>query len=129
MSTRERAVAAAAVVITPLALRLLPLRRAIALADSWPRVAPRLAAPEALARRVHRWLRRGRGPWTPTCLTRAVVLYAMLRQHGHHPTIHLGVAGGADRFDAHAWVSVNGRCIGDVAPSERGYRELWRHAA
>lgn len=129
MSTRERAVAAAAVLVAPLALRLLPLRRAIALADCWPHVAPRLASPEALAQRVHRWLRRGRGPWTPTCLTRAIVLYAMLRQHGHRPTIHLGVAGSSGQFDAHAWVSVDGRCIGDVAPAERGYRELWRHVA
>lgn len=75
----ERAMAAAAMVVVPVALRVLPLRTTLALCDAWPRTAGACATPAALARRVDRWLAKGRALWRPTCLTRTIVLYAMLR--------------------------------------------------
>src|SRR5687768_12532453 len=57
----ERIVAAAAALAIPLALRLLPLPRVLALCDRWPRVAPQPARPPVLSHRVRRWLAAGRG--------------------------------------------------------------------
>ena len=127
----ERALAAAAALVLPVAARLLPLRTTLAICDRWPSHparGPRYPA-AALAGRVRRWMRRGRGPWADTCLTRALVLYAMLRQHGHHPRLHVGVAGSARCFTAHAWVSVDGRPVGEPPDALDGYRELLVHAA
>ena len=101
----ERAMAAAATIVIPAAIRVLPLRATLRLCDAWPRTRGPHARPEALARRVDRWLARGRGPWRPTCLTRTLVLYTMLRQHGHAPRLHRGAAGSARHFSAHSWVS------------------------
>ena len=128
-SLAEQLVAAAATFAIPLALRRLPLPRVLALCDAWPRVAVRPARPPVLAHRVRRWLANGRGPWKSTCLTRAAVLYAMLRQHGYHPELCIGVAGAARSFDAHAWVTVNGQAVGQPAGVVENYRELRMHRA
>ena len=125
----ERMVAAAAALTIPLALRVLPLPRVLALCDAWPRVAARPARPPALAHRVRRWLAIGRGPWKSTCLTRSVVLYALLRQHGYSPELRIGVSGRARAFDAHAWVTVNGQAVDQPAGVVEGYRELRTHHA
>ena len=99
----ERSCALAAVVVIPPLLAVLPLPAVLAACDHWPRTGRGDATPNGLADRVRRWLARGRGPWTSSCLTRSLVLYAMLRQHGFRPRLHVGVAGTALRFDAHAW--------------------------
>jgi hypothetical protein len=125
----ERALAAAATIIVPVALRVLPFRATLALCDAWPRFRGRQARAEALARRVDRWMAHGRALWRPTCLTRTLVLYTMLRQHGHAPRLHLGTAGTAHRFRAHAWVSLGGAAVAEPPPSLGGYRELMVHGA
>ena len=125
----ERVTALAAVVVVPLALRLLPLRMVLAVCDRWPSVAPHPARPAALADRVRRWLERGRGPWRSTCLTRSAVLYAMLRQHGHVAGFCVGVSGTSARFEAHAWVTVNGTAIDQPAGTAEQYRLLLAHHA
>jgi hypothetical protein len=129
VSLAERLVAAAATLAIPLALRVLPLPRVLAVCDAWPRVSVRAARPPALAHRVRRWLAHGRGPWKSTCLTRSVVLYAMLRQHGHRPELRVGVAGPARAFDAHAWVIVDGQAVDQPAGVVESYRELRMHHA
>lgn len=119
----ERAMAVAATIVIPAALRVLPLRATLRLCDAWPRTRGPHTRPEALARRVDRWLARGRGPWRPTCLTRTLVLYTMLRQHGHAPRLHLGASGSAGHFSAHSWVSLGGVPVAEPhLPS--AYREL-----
>ena len=123
----ERLVAASAAVTAPLALRLLPLPRALRLLDRWPAMRGTPAHPVALADRVQRWLAYGVGVWRSTCLTRSAVLYAMLRQHGYHPTLHLGVMGGDDAVTAHAWVTLSGVPIADVPANISRYRPLWRY--
>lgn len=128
MISRERVAAATATLVAPVVLRVLSLPRALAFADRWPRIGRRASA-EALARRVARWLRRAPGPWRSTCLTRSVVLYTMLRQHGYHPRLHVGVSGRATDFRAHAWITVSGRVVGEGDPLLAGFRELWGHRA
>jgi hypothetical protein len=131
ISTWERALeqtcALAVVVLVPIALRMLPLRATLALCDRFPRLASAGASPLALSSRVHRWMSHGRSLWTSSCLTRAVVLYTMLRQHGHRPRLHIGVHGATASFVAHAWVSLAGRPLGDDSGVSLEYRELLVH--
>jgi hypothetical protein len=122
----ERGGALAAVVLVPLLLALLPLPRVLAVCDHWPRIGGG-ATPDGLADRVRRWLAHGRGPWTSSCLTRSLVLYAMLRQHGHHPMLHVGVEGDAREFSAHAWVTLGGRPVEQPSTVGDRYRPLMVH--
>lgn len=125
----ERALAVMATVVVPVALRALPFRATLALCDAWPRTPGARARPLALARRVDRWMASGRSLWRPTCLTRTLVLYTMLRQHGHRPGLHIGTAGPAHRFRAHAWISLGGLPVAELGASLEGYRELLTHHA
>ena len=60
-----------------------------------------------------------RFPSSVSCLTRALVVEAMLRRRGYHPTLHLGVrrcGDGSAPLQAHAWVECGGRVIiGELA--------------
>jgi transglutaminase superfamily protein len=123
----ERAGAAAAVVFVPLLLALVPLPAVLAVCDHWPRLGDGRASPDALASRARRWLKRGRGPWTSSCLTRSLVLYAMLRQHGHRPRLHVGVEGDSRAFAAHAWVTLDGRPIEQPPGVGTRFRSLVVH--
>jgi hypothetical protein len=125
----ERALALAAVLIMPLALRWLSLPNVLALGDRWPAFAPGRATPHALARRVDRWLARGRGPWSSTCLTRSIVLYVMLRQHGYEPRVIVGVQGAQRAFEAHAWVTVDGIPVADAPEIAERFTQLLAHRA
>ena len=119
--------ALAAAIIVPAALRLLPFRATLALCDAWPRGPSAGAGAAALARRVDRWMAHGRTLWRPTCLTRTLVLYTWLRQHGHDPRLHIGTSGSAHHFRAHAWISLGGAVVAEPDPSVGDYRELLVH--
>lgn len=123
----ERVGALAAVVLVPLLLAVLPLRAVLAACDRWPRVGGGRATPNGLADRVRRWLAHGRGPWASSCLTRSLVLYAMLRQHGHRPRLHVGVEGDARAFAAHAWVTLGGHPVEQPATVGDRYEPLMVH--
>jgi hypothetical protein len=125
----ERVLAAAATIIIPVAVRVLPFRATLALCDAWPRFRRGQARSDALARRVDRWMVRGRGLWRSTCLTRTLVLYTMLRQHGYVPLLHIGTAGSSHRFRAHAWVSLGGTPVAEPETSLSDYRQLLVHGA
>ena len=127
--TRDRVLGLAALVALPLALRVLTLSRTLALCDRWPVTESRHASPWGLSERTRRWLAHGRGPWTSTCLTRSVVLYAMLRTHGYAPRLHIGVEGERTSFVAHAWVTVRGIPVADRPETVARYRELLVHGA
>ena len=129
IGVRERALALSAAVVIPVALRCLPLRTVLALCDRWPALDAPGLSPHALAFRVRRWLAHGRGPWASTCLTRSLVLYAMLRQHGHRPRFTVGVAGPQAHFSAHAWVSIDDTALGDPHGVADGYAQLLSHHA
>jgi len=124
-----RCAALAAVLMIPLLLTMLPLPAVLAVCDCWPRVGGRRGSPHALADRVRRWLARGRGPWTSSCLTRSLVLYALLRQHGYRPRLHVGVEGVAQAFAAHAWVTLDGRPVEQPASVGDRYTPLMVHGA
>lgn len=123
----ERSCALAAVVIIPPLLAVLPLPAVLAVCDRWPTLGRGGSSPDGLADRARRWLARGRGPWTSSCLTRSLVLYAMLRQHGFRPRLHVGVAGTALRFDAHAWITLGGRPIEQPVTVSDSYQPLMVH--
>lgn len=125
----ERLLAATAALLMPVALRILPLRTTLALSDAWPRSGSPRVPPATLARRVDRWLRHGRFVWRPTCLTRTVVLYTMMRQHGYVPTLHIATHGHAAGFRAHAWASLGGVAVGEPGSLPATSRELLRHSA
>ena len=125
----ERSMAVAATIVVPIAVRVLPFRVTLALCDLWPRTPGASAAPAVLARRVDRWLARGRAFWRPTCLIRSMVLYTMLRQHGHAPRLQLGACGLARRFRAHAWVSLGDTPVAEFDQALHGYRPLVTHGA
>ena len=127
--THERLLALSAVVVLPLARRVLTLGRTLALCDRWPVLASGRASPFGLADRTQRWLSYGRGPWTSSCLTRSVVLYTLLRSHGYSPCLHIGVTGEPARFLAHAWVTLQGRPVGERPVAVAWYRELLEHGA
>jgi hypothetical protein len=125
----ERVLALGAALLVPFALRFLSLPKVLAFCDRWPVVALPRAAPPALARRVHRWLAYGRGPWTSTCLTRSLLLYVMLRQHGYQPRFVVGVSGVEQQFGAHAWVTLAGMPVTDAPDVIRDYTQLLAHGA
>jgi hypothetical protein len=123
----ERGMALGTTILVPLALAIRPLPDVLALCDRVPLRARRPHTPRALAQRAHRWLACGRGPWTSSCLTRSLVLYAMLRQHGYEPRFSVGVAGTEQRFDAHAWVTLGGVPVMDPPDVERSYAQVMSH--
>ena len=123
----ERGVALAAVVMIPVLLALLPFPAVLAICDRWPRTGTGVASPNGLADRARRWLAHGRGPWASSCLTRSLVLYAMLRQHGHRPRLHLGVDGGAHAFAAHAWVTLGGEPVEQPSTVGEQFHPLMVH--
>jgi transglutaminase superfamily protein len=127
--TRERLLALSAVLILPLALRVLSLSRTLALCDRWPVMTSSQASPYGLSDRTERWLAHGRGPWTSSCLTRSIVLYTLLRSHGYAPCLHIGVVGAPARFLAHAWVTLQGHPVGERTMTVASYRELVVHSA
>lgn len=127
--TVERVLALAATALVPLALLVLPLRLVLAFCDRWPRVGLARRTPAQLANRVRRWLAPGRGPWTSTCLTRSLVLYVLLRQHGYRPRFSVGVAGTSRAFDAHAWVSLDDGPVADPPDVDGAYTPLISHCA
>ncbi len=123
----ERFVALGTAVLVPIALRVRPLPDVLALCDRLPVRAKYPHPPVALARRTYRWLTHGRGPWTSSCLTRSLVLYAMLRQHGYEPRFAVGVAGSEQQFEAHAWVTIGGLPIMDPPQVARTYAPVMSH--
>lgn len=125
----ERWASLATAILVPLALQLRPLQSALAFCDRMPVRARYPQSPRSLARRVQRWLAHGRGPWKSSCLTRSLVLYAMLRQHGYQPRFAVGVAGSEQSFEAHAWVSIDGAPVMDPPIVETGFARVMSHVA
>lgn len=105
----ERILSGAALVVVPLAARLVSLRAALALCDRWPSHLGVPSTPGKLARRVRDWF----GPDPSRCLARSLVLYTLLRQHGYAPRLH--IAEGTGHSAAQAWVTLGGRVVVEAA--------------
>jgi hypothetical protein len=52
------------------------------------------------------------GPWRPTCLANALVLYRLLREQGDHAELVIGLPVEAFTHEAHAWVELDGQDLG-----------------
>jgi hypothetical protein len=50
-----------------------------------------------------------------TCLEQSLVLCWMLRRRGMSPMLRVGARKEADRFEAHAWVELDGTVLGDAS--------------
>jgi len=87
------------------------------------RTAASAARATAIARAVDRAARRG--VFRPLCLARSVALQRMLRSEGILGSrIHIGVRSVRGAFEAHAWVTLDGRVIGDDATFIERFSEI-----
>jgi hypothetical protein len=76
-----------------------------------------------VARAVDRAARRG--VFRPRCLARSVALQRMLSAEGIRGSqIHVGVRSVRGTFEAHAWVTLHGRLIGDEPAFVERFREI-----
>jgi hypothetical protein len=63
--------------------------------------------------------------WYPKqtlCLQKASVTTSLLRQHGFHADMKIGVR--KQPFHAHAWVEVDGQVVGDHQNVRKYFREI-----
>ena len=54
-----------------------------------------------------------RVPWRSRCLPQALALQAVLQRAGLHPCLRLGVIPATQPLQAHAWIELDGRALGD----------------
>ena len=59
--------------------------------------------------------------FTPGCLEHALVLWWLLRRHGIPADIRLGGRKELGRFEAHAWVELEGMPVGDRNGAQRDF--------
>jgi hypothetical protein len=55
------------------------------------------------------------------CLEQSLVLWMLLRRHGFAADLKIGARKEAGRFEAHAWVELNGVPLNDQADSDRKF--------
>lgn len=63
-------------------------------------------------------------PIAVTCLSRSLALWALLRRHGFDPQLEIGVRKTTGRFEAHAWVEVDGHPVGEGPRVRQIYARL-----
>jgi hypothetical protein len=114
---RTLALAWALLLVAPLLLRVVSLRRL--LVAPWRRRAAGLP-PETVARLVEVASRRAPGA---QCLAVALVTAWLLARQGTPVTLRIGVARRADRLTAHAWLELHGRPLLDASQSD-GYTPI-----
>lgn len=66
----------------------------------------------------------GRRMGGATCLAEAAVAHTMLRRHGHHARLRIGVRRGESVLEAHAWVECDGTVVMGELPEMTGYAML-----
>jgi hypothetical protein len=82
----------------------------------------RVREAQGIARIVHAVARRLVG--RPKCLTRSIVLEAILKNRGIECDLKLGTRADAARFSAHAWVEHQGMALADPGDGDRSIRVL-----
>ena len=103
----------------PLLKRVLPLRSLVALMAR-TRTRRRAATSAEIERMsaIARWLAIHTWPRRPgTCLEQSLVLYRFLSARSVPPELVIGVRRGDDRLAAHAWITVEGRAVGQSQAS------------
>ena len=97
-----------------------PERRAVAGPIAAPEVELRVRRTAAALRRAARLL-----PWRSSCLVRALALADLLAREGVPDSlIRLGVRRDGAAIDAHAWVELDGRVVGDDPDVVRRFAPL-----
>jgi hypothetical protein len=114
---RETVLAAAAIPVVWLLVRLLGFGSTRRLMERGARPADDLRQPAAGIDGVVRSVDRAAGRLGPlsTCLTRSLVLWWRLRRHGHPAVLRAGVRRAEAGIEAHAWVELGGSVLNDVA--------------
>jgi hypothetical protein len=92
--------------------------------QEWTRLGSNVVEvdPSSVEIRAHRTARLVRiaathGPLKTNCLALSLTLAWLLSRQGVATDIRLGARKTANRFEAHAWVEFNGRCLFDADPS------------
>jgi hypothetical protein len=123
---RVVAEACCAAPVASLAVRLLPLDRAVGLFSSRspsPSVASCVVQPERIAALVDRVLSCS----SARCLAKALVLQWMLGRRGIASEVRIGVRRGDGPLRAHAWVERRGQVL--IGQGCETYVPLWRGSA
>ena len=114
--------ALARIALASAAIRLLPFRRVVRLAQSKPLLRkPPEWGPDATVRQVGWSVRTAARmvPWRAVCFQKGLALHLMLRQRGIPSVLHYGVRrDGEGAMAAHVWVCREGRAVigGEEAP-------------
>lgn len=120
--------AAVVLPLTKAGLRLFGFRRWKAVMEKCSPAAPSRQTPSAQAQReaTERAVRAVRsaqvhGPANPNCLERSMTLWWMLRRRGVDGELHIGARKEAGKFEAHAWVELDGQVLNDSAEVHQHY--------
>lgn len=94
-------------------MRLALWMRGYAAIRAWMPAAPPTPEGHFYARQLARRIERlARAVPAASCLTQALALQWLMARAGHGCVLHVGVRrDAAGRFEAHAWVSCNGRIV------------------
>lgn len=113
----------------PVLLRVLPLDRVLRALTPEPRA--RIEGATSAIEQVTDAVTRRFRPTRTACLKRALMRYALLRRAGYPATFVIGVrpGGGADGFEAHAWVALDGVPIMERAPVDYRATFVWPESA
>ena len=110
---------AAWALVLPVAKRVVPLRRLVALMASEPKRAERDPELEWRIARMARLVYRGRRPtFRDNCLERSLVTYRYLTRLNADPRLVVGM-GKRDEVIGHVWVLVDGKPVHDDEASLR----------
>jgi hypothetical protein len=124
--------------VLPLLKRIMPLPALVSMmrgrrpgppgpAATWPRLS--LSEIERMSR-ITRWLARRVSPWrSGTCLEQSLVLYRFLSARSAPAELIIGVRRADERVGAHAWVTVDGRPVGESLSSVSEFAPVVTFAA
>jgi hypothetical protein len=120
--------AAVVLPLTKAGLRLFGFRRWKAVMEKFSPTTPSRQTPsEQLQReatqRAVRAVRSAQlhGPGNPNCLERSMTLWWMLRRQGVSGELHIGARKEAGKFEAHAWVELDGQVLNDGVEVHQQY--------
>jgi hypothetical protein len=100
------------------AIRIFGLRRVCRFLSRHPVIGEGAGASDAQGAREAARLVNAiacRIPGRPNCLTRSVTLWWILRRRGTDSALRIGVRTADGRFEAHAWVELDGLVVNDDA--------------
>jgi len=117
--------------LTEFGLRVMGFRRWKRLVEHFSPPVPRRQIPEPatqleMAERITRAARSAErhGPGTPNCLERSLTLWWLLRREAIEGELHIGARKSESRFEAHAWVELDGVVLNDSPNVHKHYERF-----